>query len=466
LRQGSRPLFCGMVSKMLSPAIAVSAALALLSLTTCSPAETKAPKGGYFEMDGKEVVLVGSSEHYGALVNADFDFIRYLDETQACGLNYVRIFSGSYRETIGSFGIFENTLAPLNVSFIAPWGNSQEGRYDLTKWNEEWVNRLHSFVSEADKRGITVELTLFCPFYDDRIWEVSPMNPANHVNGVGQKDTCFRADSDLLPYQKALARKCAEELRDSRNVFFEIINEPYQAKVEDAWQREIIDELVRVEAAFPHKHRIAVNVANGDGEIENPHAAVSVFQFHYAKPEAALRNLKPGRVIGDDETGFAGKGDFVYRREAWEFLLAGGGLFNHLDYSFTRDHEDGTADWRAPGGGGRMLRKQLGMLREMLQAMPLSRCGPRLDLIAGGPPKNCRVSVFGDEKHGWLIYLAGKAPETLRVNLGKGNWNGSWGNPGECLLMPVLNLKHGGGVREFDVPFFSEDCVLNLKPVP
>lgn len=447
-------------------AVSVRAILSGLLLVSCCPEKTPpAPSGGYFEIDGKATLLVGSSEHYGALINAEFDFIRYLDEIRACGLNYVRIFSGSYRETTGSFGISENTLAPLDVGFIAPWAKAENGRYDLTKWNEAWVLRLRSFVSEADKRGIVVELTLFCPFYDDRMWAVSPMNPANHINGAGNKDTCFRADSDLLPYQKSLARKCAEELKDSRNVFFEIINEPYQAKVDEAWQRAIIDELVRTESGFPNKHRIAVNVANGNGEIKDPHPAVSVFQFHYAKPEAALRNLKPGRVIGDDETGFAGKGDFVYRREAWEYLLAGGGLFNHLDYSFTEDHEDGTSDWKAPGGGGRAIRKQLGFLRVTLQDLPLEQCSPLPELLAGEAPPDCRVSVFGNPDRCWLIYLAGKAPGMLKLNLIKGDWNGTWLDPGNPESVQTLDFRHGGGVREFKVPIFNEDRVLKLKRV-
>lgn len=445
---------------MWNPAMALGAALALLS--TCSPEQTKTPKVGYFEKDGKEVVLVGSSEHYGALINADFDMVRYLDEIQSCGLNYVRIFSGSYRETTGSFGISANTLAPKDGSFIAPWAKADDGRFDLTKWNAAWIARLRSFMAEAEKRGITVELTLFCPFYDDSMWKISPMNPANHVNGVGNKDTCFRAGGDLLPYQKALARKCAEELKDSRNVFFEIINEPYQAKVDDAWQKEIIDELVRVEAEFSHKHRIAVNVANGNAVIKEPHPAVSVFQFHYAKPEAALRNLKPGRMIGDDETGFAGRDDFVYRREAWEFLLAGGGLFNHLDYSFQCGREDGTADWKAPGGGGRALRKQLGFLRETLQAMPLETCAPANGLLAVDPPENCRVSVFGNDGHGWLIYLAGKNPGTLSLKLGEGRWRASWLEPGNPGPSRAEDFQHSGGFRQFRIPEFREDRALSL----
>lgn len=451
-----------MVFKRWNPALVFGAALALLPAFPCMADESNAARGGYFEKDGKELVLVGSSEHYGALIHAEFDFLRYLDEIRACGLNYIRIFSGSYRETSGSFGISANTLAPKDGSFIAPWARTADGRFDLTQWNPDWIKRLKAIVTEAEKRGITVELTLFCPFYDDSLWKISPMNPANHVNGVGNKDTCFRAGGDLLPYQKALARKCAGELKESRNVFFEIINEPYQAKVDDAWQREIIDEIVRTETAFSNKHRIAINVANGDGRIGNPHPAVTVFQFHYAKPEAALRNLHPDRVIGDDETGFAGKDDFVYRREAWEFLLAGGGLFNHLDYSFQCGHEDGTVDWKAPGGGGRAIRRQLGFLRETLQAMPLDECGPAGGILSEPAPQDCRVSVFGNDTHGWLIYLAGKNPGALRLNLGEGTWRATWMAPGTPGPLRTEDFQHGGGVRELRIADFRMDLALKL----
>ena len=34
----------------------------------------------------------------------------------------------------------------------------------------------------------------------------------------------------------------------------------------------------------------------------------------------------------------------AYRTEAWDFLIAGGGLFNNLDYSFAAGYENGTFD--------------------------------------------------------------------------------------------------------------------------
>ena len=79
----------------------------------------------YFLFRGKVVALVTSGEHYGAVLNADFDYHRYLRTLEAAGLNYTRLFGGSYLEVPGkSFGILRNDLAPLPGRFIAPWARS------------------------------------------------------------------------------------------------------------------------------------------------------------------------------------------------------------------------------------------------------------------------------------------------------------------------------------------------------
>ena len=70
---------------------------------------------------------------------------------------------------------------------------------------------------------------------------------------------------------------------------------------------------------------------------------MSIFNFHYAvPPDAVAANYDLNKVIGDNETGFRGTNDAVYRMEGWDFIIAGGGLFNHLDYSFVAGQEDGT----------------------------------------------------------------------------------------------------------------------------
>src|SRR5205085_4543755 len=51
----------------------------------------------YFVFHGKPTVLVGSTEHYGAVLNNDFDNVKYLDTIQREGLNLTRTFSCTYR---------------------------------------------------------------------------------------------------------------------------------------------------------------------------------------------------------------------------------------------------------------------------------------------------------------------------------------------------------------------------------
>jgi len=49
----------------------------------------------YFLFRGKPAVLVTSGEHYGAVLNRDFDYRPYLDELKARTFNLTRTFSGT-----------------------------------------------------------------------------------------------------------------------------------------------------------------------------------------------------------------------------------------------------------------------------------------------------------------------------------------------------------------------------------
>ena len=75
--------------------------------------------GHYFIFGGKPEILITSGEHYGAVVNLDFDYLKYLNTLQANGLNLTRTFSGAYVEPPGAFNISHNTLAPAPGRFIA-----------------------------------------------------------------------------------------------------------------------------------------------------------------------------------------------------------------------------------------------------------------------------------------------------------------------------------------------------------
>src|SRR5262249_24553566 len=93
----------------------------------------------YFLFRGKPAVLITSGQHYGAVLNRDFDYVKYLEELKSRGLNLTRTFSGTYREIPGSFKIVDNTLAPKSGRYVCPWARSATrgasdggSKFDLT----------------------------------------------------------------------------------------------------------------------------------------------------------------------------------------------------------------------------------------------------------------------------------------------------------------------------------------------
>ena len=155
--------------------------LVVLALSACHAPVTKKPIGlhpdnpHYFVFKEKPTILITSGEHYGAVLNLDFDYVAYLDALSRDSLNLTRIFSGAYLEPQGAFKIERNTLAPSRGKFICPWPRTETAghidggnKFDLTKWNEDYFARLKNFMGEAEKRNVVVELAFFCPFMKTR----------------------------------------------------------------------------------------------------------------------------------------------------------------------------------------------------------------------------------------------------------------------------------------------------------
>ena len=403
-------LFCGRFA-------AVVAVLAAVRAAAGEPLNLHPDNPHYFLFRGKPTVLVTSGEHYGAVLNLDFDYAAYFEELHSKGLNHTRTFSGVYREVLGSFGITDNTLAPKPNRYICPWARSSTAGYfdagnkfDLTKWDEGYFRRLKDFMTEASKRGIVVEMNLFCPMYADEMWQACPMNAANNVNGIG---TCPRTEvytlkhKDLLAVHEAVTRKIVEELKDFDNLYYEICNEPYFGGVTMEWQDFIIATIVDAEKSFPSKHLISLNIANGRAKVENPNPAVSIFNFHYCvPPDAVAMNYHLNKVIGENETGFRGNRDVTYRTEGWDFIIAGGALYNNLDYSFTPQHPRGTfLDYKSPGGGSPTLRKQLKILKDFIAGFDFVRMAPDNSVIKGGVPPGMTARALVEKGKAYAIYI-------------------------------------------------------------
>jgi hypothetical protein len=393
----------------------------------------------YFLYKGDPLALITSAEHYGALLNLDFDYKKYLETLGADGMNYTRIFTGTYFEIPGeSFSIKNNTLAPEKNRVITPWtividDLSGNFRYDLSTWNDAYFERLRDLMSVATENDVIVEVTLFSSIYRDAHWDICPQNPVNNVNithEVNRFDAQTLNNGTLLQYQEKFVRKMVQELNEFDNFFFEIQNEPwsdhkvavynienkeelpdvdwrFNAHFADesalAWQKKIASFIDDEEKGLEKKHLIAQNYVNYKAPIPQVADNISIINFHYNWPESVTWNYGYNKVIGFDESGFAGSGDKVYRKQAWRFILSGGGLFNNLDYSFFSGYEDGSLENEAPGGGSTALRKQLKILSDFIHGFNLLALRPDYTSIKHSP--GLIPYVLSDPGQEYAIFL-------------------------------------------------------------
>ena len=480
--------------------------MACLSTFVCGQRQAEQPirlhpeNPHYFLYRGKAVALISSGAHYGAVINADFDYHKYLATLEASGMNYTRAFGGSYvEEPAKSFGIKRNNLAPERGRFIAPWARSEVAEYagggnkfDLEKWNPEYFSRLHDFLGEAARHGVVVEIGLFSSQYGEVQWNLSPFRRENNVNqtdAIDWKKVNTLENGNILGYQEKYVRKLVREANAFPNVMFEISNEPWSDRpvltdvvnpylftgrdqypnsvdlpddLAMAWQARVAEWITSEESSLPNKHMIAQDCCNFRYAVKSVLPGVSVVNFHYAYPEAAIENYGLGKALSYDETGFLGQSDDVYVRQAWNFMLAGGGVFDHLDYSFTVGHEDGSdTEPNGPGGGSPEFRRRLKILIEFMRRLPLLEMAPDFQTVqhAGGVVTHLLSSPKGD----YAMYVDGSGPAEITMNLPAGQYHLSWIAVDGGGVGARSDFHHAGGAKAFQTPAFKNGIAMRLS---
>jgi dienelactone hydrolase len=443
----------------------------------------------YFLWRGQPAVLITAGEHYGTAMNLDFDYARYLDVLKSNRFNLTRVFSGTYREVSGSFNITGNTLAPTRGRYACPWARSEtpgavdgENKFVLTRWDTAYFDRLKDFLTLAGQRGVVAELVLFCPMYDDNVWNASPMNARNNVNGIGnvpRSELYSGHDKALLGVQKAVVTKLVTELNPFDNLYFEVCNEPYErGGLTKEWNDQIIAAITDTEAMLPKRHLIAQNFPPSSAPVPEVNRHVSILNFHSPKADAIQLNHSWNRVIALDETGGTDRSDLKYRTEAWNWILAGGGVYDHLDFSFTTDHPDGSAvplPPGTPGGGGPELRRQLRVLKEFMESFDFVRMkaddttikGKPVTLLpTGGSRTQATVRVLSESGQAYAVYVEGGAQAELVMELPAAPYRAEWIDTKTGWSAKTETFNHAGGKKLLTSPRYSEDIALRMQRLP
>ncbi len=451
----------------------------------------------YYLFNGKPTILITSAEHYGGVVNKDFDYVTYFDALKSYGLNYTRIYPGALFEPMGKF-VRGNTLGPKPASLIVPWARSSVpgysvcgNKFDLDKWDPEYFKRLKDFIVQAGKRGIVVEICFFNSQYSDT-WPMSPLYHENNVQGVGR---CDYLDAQTLKHPDLIARMDAyvtqitREVNPFDNVILEICDEPSlftPHQEAGPWVAHFVPVVKKAESDLPKKHLLAQQVEGPvDGPIDlsaNPEVDIIVTQYLYEAGDqmGGLKalDLKYGlnKPIEENETDYLPiwyEGDLVgdSRVEAWEFIVGGGGSFNQLNGLYTVQNPAG----KTPEN--EMILKSLSALKDFMAGFDFLKMRPGTSFVASKIPASLHLRSISESGHQYALYLhhgqggkksaykvvPGDFVEKLTLKLPAGSYKADWVNPSSGQEIGTETFTHRGGNRAFTTPRHSVDMALRIK---
>ncbi len=208
-----------------------------------------------------------------------FDYSAYLDFLQRHGHNFMRLWVHENARW-SPWGPHRNYFTwPLPYQRPGP-GMALDGgpKFDLTKFDQTFFDRLRSRVKEAGARGIYVSIMLFDGWSIEKKrpsgvannpWKGHPLDRENNMNGI---DGDLNGDGEspevhtlqnpaIVALQEAYVRKIIDTVNDLDNVLFEIANE--SAKTSVPWQLHMIDVIHTYEARKPRRHPVWFTAAWG-----------------------------------------------------------------------------------------------------------------------------------------------------------------------------------------------------------
>lgn len=223
----------------------------------------------YFTNGSGEAIYLAGVDNFRALQDwnakgvGTFDYQEFLDYLQSYNHNFLRmwtwehVYEHDYDE--GDYcGDYFNIYPPHVWKRTGP-GTAIDGllKFDLTKLDQGYFDRLRSRVVDAGNHNIYVAFMFFQRFSLGQYeWIGHPYNSANNINGInGDADgdgegyeTHTLSNSGITAIQEAYVKKVIDTLWDLDNVLYEVANEPFVEEGEinslDAivdWQYHIIN---------------------------------------------------------------------------------------------------------------------------------------------------------------------------------------------------------------------------------
>jgi hypothetical protein len=458
---------------------AVHEATKIRATSGASPLRVNALNPRYFtDGSGRAIYLTGSHT-WDNLVDSTgkpvFDYSAYLDFIQSYNHNFIRLWTRENASVAMPNGVWlENH--PVRYLRTGP-GSALDGKpkFDLTKFDPRYFDRLRSRVLAASNRGFYVMVMLFNGFsvHDKgggRVnpWPGHPFHAQNNVNGIsgdangngeGEEVHTLKVHA-VTRIQEVYVRRVVDTLNDLDNVLYEISNESHRESVE--WQYHIIRFIHRYQKNQPKQHPVAMTFLwNGHGDNGDRHDPEL-----FASPADAI---SPGRgpkeeYISDSPHADGSKVIISDTDHLWGI----GGDSDWVWKSFQRGLNPifmdpiGDPNWNS-------IRRSMGQTLAVSKRINLAKMLPRKDLASSG---YCLANP-GVE---YLVYLPLVQRDESQVaeNLGtllphsveldltqaSGTFNVEWFNPTTSEFTRAGRVD-GGARRSLTAPFGSP-AILHL----
>jgi Chitobiase/beta-hexosaminidase C-terminal domain/Family of unknown function (DUF6298) len=411
----------------------------------------------FADSNGKAIYLTGAHLNNDLVDRSDkvvLDFTSYLKFLQQYEHNFVRLWAWEQAAWINEI-TDKITFDPLPYQRKGP-GTALDGgrKFDLSRFNQTYFDRLRSRVIEAGQHGIYVSVMLFQGFSSQRKnigggnpWTGHPFNVNNNINGINGdpsgNENGEEVHSLIVPaitsLQEAYVRKVVDTLNDLDNVLYEISGDAPTSSRD--WQYYMINYLKRYQATKPKQHPVGMS-----------YLYLGTANDLLASPADWI--LVPGTATDPS----LATGDKVIFSDMDPKLLVGTTSYPIVWKSFMRglnpvylelDLTNPSADEN--------LRNSMGYTRRYSQLVDLSFMSPNSELCSSG---YCLINP-GRE---YLIYLPNGGTVRVDLSAASGNFVATW-------LSPVTGGTTSGGTVTGGIPILFTspivgDAVLYLQAMP
>jgi hypothetical protein len=445
--------------------------------TATGPLRVNPANRRYFtDGSGKAIYLTGSHTWSNLMDRGTlhppqvaFDYAAYMKWMVAQNFNFMRLWTAELPDS-------DNTDDPDENVVALPWkwlrtgpGYANDGglKFDLTKLDQTYFDRLRSRIITAGENGIYVSVQLFNGYelqFETNPKDGDPYRDTNNINHVSCPGWCPtdspQMSDEVWNIEKAYMRKVVDTVNDLDNVMYEVSNES-GSPFSDTWQAKVISYIKEYEATNPKPHPVGMTFQwKGGSDLTLYKSAAD-----WISPGSHVPPSDGTKVIINDTDHAYSAGDLKHdgalgqRRWVWENFTSGNNVAFMDPYLVVwpkRNAPEGsTADpyvGLKPDNFYAPIRDAMGTTLTFAN---------RMNLVAMTPQPSLASTHFclANRREEYLVYQPYSG--TFNVHLGAGAYQYEWLDPSSNRITSSGTLSVSDGEHSFQ-PTFSGDAVLYL----